>query len=138
MKALIEGGEVVESLRERILGRVSTVEMINPETGQLMFEANSLLDEDAVEAIEAVGLDEVKVRTPLTCETRYGLCARCYGRDLGRGLWDLRPGRCDCWSAGSIRNTSWVCVHDKLPPPGMSLDARAKVFATFQSLTLRK
>ena len=85
MKALIEGGEVVESLRERILGRVSTAEMINPESGQLMFEVNTLLDEDAVEAIEAVGLDEVKVRTPLTCETRYGLCARCYGRDLGRG-----------------------------------------------------
>ncbi len=85
MKALIEGGEVVESLRERILGRVSTTEIINPETGQLMFPVNSLLDEDAVEAIEAVGIDEVKVRTPLTCDTRYGLCANCYGRDLGRG-----------------------------------------------------
>src|SRR5215213_7597707 len=55
MKALIEGGEVVESLRERILGRVSTTEIINPESGQLMFPVNSLLDEDAVEAIEAVG-----------------------------------------------------------------------------------
>src|ERR1700704_2829402 len=85
MKALIEGGEVVESLRERILGRVSTTELINPESGQVMFPVNSLLDEDAVEAIEAVGLDEIKVRTPLTCETRYGLCAKCYGRDLGRG-----------------------------------------------------
>jgi DNA-directed RNA polymerase subunit beta' len=85
MKALIEGGEVVESLRERILGRVSTTELINPESGQLMFPVNTLLDEDAVEAIEAVGLDEIKVRTPLTCETRYGLCAKCYGRDLGRG-----------------------------------------------------
>ncbi len=85
MKALIEGGEVVESLRERILGRVSTTEVINPESGQIMFPVNSLLDEDAVEAIEGVGLDEIKVRTPLTCETRYGLCAKCYGRDLGRG-----------------------------------------------------
>jgi len=85
MKALIEGGEVVESLRERILGRVCTTEIINPESGQIMFPVNSLLDEDAVEAIEGVGLDEIKVRTPLTCETRYGLCAKCYGRDLGRG-----------------------------------------------------
>jgi len=85
MKALIEGGEVVESLRERILGRVSTTELINPESGQVMYPANTLLDEDAVEAIEAVGLDEIRVRTPLTCETRYGLCAICYGRDLGRG-----------------------------------------------------
>src|SRR5471030_479724 len=50
-----------------------------------MSPANTLLDEDAVEAIEAVGLDEVKVRTPLTCETRHGLCVQCYGRDLGRG-----------------------------------------------------
>jgi DNA-directed RNA polymerase subunit beta' len=85
MKALIEGGEVVESLRERILGRVCTTDIINPENGQVMSPANTLLDEDAVEAIESVGLDEIKVRTPLTCETRYGLCANCYGRDLGRG-----------------------------------------------------
>ena len=85
MKALIEGGEVVESLHERILGRVCATDVINPENSQIMFPANTLLDEEAVEAIEAVGLDEVKVRTPLTCETRYGLCANCYGRDLGRG-----------------------------------------------------
>jgi len=85
MKALIEGGEVVESLRERILGRVCTTEIVNPENGQVMYTANTLLDEDSVDSIESVGLDEVKVRTPLTCDTRYGLCANCYGRDLGRG-----------------------------------------------------
>ncbi len=50
-----------------------------------MFEAGTLLVEDVVDAIESLGIDEVKVRTPLTCETRYGLCAKCYGRDLGRG-----------------------------------------------------
>jgi len=85
MKALIEGGEVVESLRERILGRVCANDIINPESSQVLYPANTLLDEDAVDAIEAAGIDEVKVRTPLTCETRYGLCAKCYGRDLGRG-----------------------------------------------------
>ena len=85
MKALIEGGEVVEALRERILGRVATTEIVNPENGQVMYPASTLLDEDAVDAIEAVGLDEVKVRTPLTCDTRYGLCAKCYGRDLSSG-----------------------------------------------------
>ncbi len=85
MKALIEGGEVVESLRERILGRVCANDVINPESSKVMSPANALLDEDAVEAIEAAGIDEVKVRTPLTCETRHGLCAKCYGRDLGRG-----------------------------------------------------
>src|SRR6185295_18646892 len=86
MKALIEGGEVVESLRERILGRVAAADLYSPESGENLFEANNLLDEEAVDAIEAAGIDEVKVRTPLTCETRHGLCAKCYGRDLGRGV----------------------------------------------------
>src|SRR6187455_2467556 len=85
MKALIEGGEVVESLRERILGRVAGADIYSPESGENLFEAGNLLDEDTVDAIEAAGIDEVKVRTPLTCDTRHGLCAKCYGRDLGRG-----------------------------------------------------
>ncbi len=85
MKALVEGGEVVEPLRERILGRVAAVDIVNPESGETVFDAGRLLDEDAVETIETLGIDEVKVRTPLTCDTRYGLCAQCYGRDLGRG-----------------------------------------------------
>ena len=85
MKALIEGGEVVEPLRERILGRVCVEDIVNPDNQETMIEAGSLLDEDAVDLIESLGVDEVKVRTPLTCETRYGLCAQCYGRDLGRG-----------------------------------------------------
>jgi DNA-directed RNA polymerase subunit beta' len=85
MKALIEGGEVVEALRERILGRVAANDVVNPENSQVAFVAGTLLDEEAVERIETLGIDEVKVRTPLTCDTRYGLCAKCYGRDLGRG-----------------------------------------------------
>lgn len=85
MKALVEGGDVIEALRERILGRVAANDIVNPETGRVMYSAGVLLDEDAVDEIEVSGIDEVKVRTPLTCETRYGLCAKCYGRDLGRG-----------------------------------------------------
>ena len=85
LKALVEGGEVVEPLRDRILGRVSALDLFHPESGALLLSAGTLLDEDAVDAVEAAGIDEVKVRTPLTCETRYGLCAQCYGRDLGRG-----------------------------------------------------
>ena len=85
MKALVEGGEVVEALRERILGRVAAVDIVDPETGATLIEAGELLNEDQTDLIEAKGVDEVKVRTPLTCETRYGLCAKCYGRDLGRG-----------------------------------------------------
>jgi len=85
MKALIEGGSTVETLGERILGRVSVNDLIHPETGQTVYPGGTLLSEDEVEGIEALGIDEVKVRTPLACETRYGLCAKCYGRDLGRG-----------------------------------------------------
>jgi DNA-directed RNA polymerase subunit beta' len=86
MKAMVEGGEVIEPLRDRILGRVAGTDVVNPETQETMYEAGTLLDEDMVEEIERVGIDEVKVRTPLNCDTRYGLCAKCYGRDLGRGL----------------------------------------------------
>jgi len=85
MKALVEGGEVIEALRERILGRVVASDVVNPETSETLYEAGTLMNEDMVDNIEALGIDEVRVRTPLTCETRYGLCAKCYGRDLGRG-----------------------------------------------------
>src|SRR4051794_8943939 len=85
MKALVEGGEVVEALRERILGRVTASDVFDTENHEVLVPAGSLLDEDAVERIEKHGVDEVKVRTPLTCDTRFGICASCYGRDLGRG-----------------------------------------------------
>jgi len=85
MKALVEGGEVIEPLRELILGRVTALDVVNPETQETLYAAGTLLSEDEVEEIERLGIDEVKVRTPLTCDTRYGLCAMCYGRDLGRG-----------------------------------------------------
>jgi DNA-directed RNA polymerase subunit beta' len=85
MRALVEGGEVIESLRDRVLGRVTAVEVLHPETQEVVLGAVQMLDEDVLDRLEAVGVDEVKVRTPLTCTTRYGMCAKCYGRDLGRG-----------------------------------------------------
>jgi len=85
MKALVEGGEVIEPLRERILGRVAAVDIVDPYTQETAISAGTLLDEDMVDYIDRLGIDEIRVRTPLTCETRHGLCARCYGRDLGRG-----------------------------------------------------
>ena len=85
MKAIIEGGETIEALADRIFGRVAAADVINPETQETVFEAGTLLAEDHVELIEKLGIDEVKVRTALNCDTRYGLCAKCYGRDLGRG-----------------------------------------------------
>ncbi|MBC7205477.1 MAG: DNA-directed RNA polymerase subunit beta', partial [Methyloversatilis sp.] len=85
MKALVEGGEVIEPLRERVLGRVTAADVVNPETQETVIYAGELIDEDRCDLMDSLGVDEVKVRTPLTCETRYGLCAQCYGRDLGRG-----------------------------------------------------
>ncbi|HQU79204.1 MAG TPA: DNA-directed RNA polymerase subunit beta' [Azonexus sp.] len=85
VKALVEGGEVIEPLRERILGRVTGEDLVDPETQETVIFSGTMLDEDLVDLIDRLGIDEVKVRTPLTCETRYGLCAKCYGRDLGRG-----------------------------------------------------
>ncbi len=85
MRALVEGGEVIESLRDRVLGRVAATDIVNPETQDTIVPAGEMLDEDYLDLVEAAGIDEIRVRTPLTCETRYGMCAKCYGRDLGRG-----------------------------------------------------
>ena len=85
MRAIVEGGEVIESLRDRILGRTAADDVLHPETRAVLLQAGAMLEEDEIEMLEAAGVDEVKVRTALTCETRFGICAKCYGRDLGRG-----------------------------------------------------
>jgi hypothetical protein len=81
----IEGGEIIERLGERILGRVALEDIVDPYTGEVLVEANSEIDEDHVKIIENSGIDRVKIRSVLTCETRRGICALCYGRDLARG-----------------------------------------------------
>ena len=85
MRALVEGGEVIQALRDRVLGRVTATDVVNPDTHEVVLAAGTLLDERACDKLDELGIDMVKVRTPLTCDTRYGLCAKCYGRDLGRG-----------------------------------------------------
>ncbi len=85
MRALVEGGEVIQALRDRVLGRVTALDVENPDTNEVVIPAGTLIDEDYCDLIDKLGIDMIKVRTPLTCETRYGLCAKCYGRDLGRG-----------------------------------------------------
>ncbi|AMM25140.1 DNA-directed RNA polymerase subunit beta' [Variovorax sp. PAMC 28711] len=85
MRAIVEGGEVIESLRDRILGRSAAEDVLHPENRAVLLKAGEMFDEDNIEVLEAQGVDEVKVRTALTCETRFGICATCYGRDLGRG-----------------------------------------------------
>jgi DNA-directed RNA polymerase subunit beta' len=85
MKSVIQGGDVIESLRERVLGRVCANDIVDPDNGAILAAAGTLIDEQIVDKIDESNLDEVKVRTALTCDTRYGLCAKCYGRDLARG-----------------------------------------------------
>ena len=82
---LIEGGDVVEPLRERVLGRVTAVDLFRPGSSEVAVEAGTLLDERWVDRIEHIGIDEIRVRSPITCETRFGVCGACYGRDLARG-----------------------------------------------------
>ena len=85
MKAVVQGGYVIEPLRDRILGRVTAADVVDPSSNETLVEAGTLLNEQLVDLIDNSGVDEVKVRTPITCKTRYGLCAQCYGRDLARG-----------------------------------------------------
>jgi len=85
MAPLVEGGDVVEPLRERVLGRVVAQDLMTPGTEELLVEKGTLLDERWVTRLEEKGVDQVWVRSPITCETRYGVCAQCYGRDLARG-----------------------------------------------------
>jgi DNA-directed RNA polymerase subunit beta' len=82
---LEEGGEVIEKLGERVLGRVVLDDIFDPLTGEMLVEANEILDEEKVRAIENAGVSRVTIRSVLTCQTQRGICAKCYGRDLARG-----------------------------------------------------
>lgn len=85
MTPLIEGGDVVEPLHERVLGRVAAQDILTPSVGDVLVSAGTLLDERLVARIEEMTVDQVFVRSPITCESRYGICSACYGRDLARG-----------------------------------------------------
>jgi DNA-directed RNA polymerase subunit beta' len=85
MTPIIEGGDIVEPLRERVLGRVVAEDTMVPGSDELAVEAGTLLDETLVAKLEDLSIDQIKVRTAITCDSRYGVCAQCYGRDLARG-----------------------------------------------------
>ena len=85
MSPIVEGGDVVEGLGERVLGRVVAEDVMRPSGDAVVVEAGILIDEKLVKLLEQEGVDQVKVRSPITCQTRYGVCAQCYGRDLARG-----------------------------------------------------
>ena len=85
MRAVIEGGDIIEPLTERILGRTLTDDVISGKDNDIIVKKGVILDEDDVDKIEKAGIDQVKVRSALTCDTQPGICAACYGRDLARG-----------------------------------------------------
>tara|TARA_S200000501_G_scaffold378303_1_gene440273 strand:- start:4107 stop:8507 length:4401 start_codon:yes stop_codon:yes gene_type:complete len=85
MTPVIEGGDIIASLGERILGRVVATDVLHPETGEVVVAAGVMIDEGLVDTLEEAGVDEVLVRSAITCDTRHGVCSQCYGRDLARG-----------------------------------------------------
>ena len=85
MTPIIEGDEIIVPLKDQVLGRVLSVDVKKSRSRKPFAAAGTLLDERLVDRLEAAGIDEVRVRSPITCETRYGICSLCYGRDLGRG-----------------------------------------------------
>ena len=85
VRPVVDGGNVVVSSGERILGRTVQEDVLHPETGAVLIPKGKLVDENDVEAVEAAGVEQVKIRSVLTCDTKDGVCAACYGRDLARG-----------------------------------------------------
>ena len=87
----INGGDVIETLRDRILGRTAATDIIKPGSKEVLIPAGTLIDEKLCTLIESNKIDRVKVRSPITCKTKFGICAKCYGRDLARGH-QVNPG----------------------------------------------
>jgi len=85
VSALMEGGEIIETAGERVLGRVALEEILDPFTGEVLVGSNQDIDEALSEKIDRAGIESVSIRSVLTCKAKYGVCAKCYGRDLGHG-----------------------------------------------------
>ena len=85
MSPVLEGGEIIQPLGERVLGRVTVEPIVDPTNNDVLVEANGEITEDDIIAIDELGIEAIKIRTALTCKTRRGICVKCYGRDLARG-----------------------------------------------------
>src|SRR5207237_5520161 len=85
MTPLMEGGEIIEPLGDRVLGRVALEDVKDPFTGDVIVKANQEINEELVQRIDDAGLERIRIRSVLTCASRRGVCVMCYGRDLGRG-----------------------------------------------------
>ncbi|MDI6853405.1 MAG: DNA-directed RNA polymerase subunit beta' [Deltaproteobacteria bacterium] len=82
---LVEGGEIIERVQDRVLGRTALEDVLDPHTGEVIVQANEEIDEEAAERIDNAGIEKVWIRSVLTCQTKWGVCAKCYGRDLAHG-----------------------------------------------------
>ena len=87
ISSLVEAGEIIQPLGERILGRTTLEDVIDPFTNQVLVAANSLIDEETVELIDNSGIESIRMRSCLTCESQQGLCVKCYGRNLATNDW---------------------------------------------------
>ena len=85
MTPVIEGGDIIETLGDRILGRVVACDVTDAKDEETLVPAGTMIDEKWIEIIESHAIDSILVRSPITCESRHGICASCYGRDLARG-----------------------------------------------------
>jgi DNA-directed RNA polymerase subunit beta' len=85
VRPVVDGGNVIASIGERILGRTAQEDIVNPETGEVIVQKGRLINENDVDRVEKAGVEQVKIRSVLTCESEHGVCAACYGRDLARG-----------------------------------------------------
>jgi DNA-directed RNA polymerase subunit beta' len=85
MRAVVDGGDVIEPLSERVLGRTALDDIVDPLNGTVFTKAGQMIDEVAVEQMDKAGIEEIRIRSVLTCDTKMGVCAKCYGRDLARG-----------------------------------------------------
>ncbi|MBE6463644.1 MAG: DNA-directed RNA polymerase subunit beta' [Alphaproteobacteria bacterium] len=85
VRPVVDGGNVIASIGERILGRTTAEDILNPETGEVIVQKGKLVDENDVDMVQKAGVEQVKIRSVLTCQSEHGVCAACYGRDLARG-----------------------------------------------------
>src|SRR6185436_17044570 len=81
-RAIVESGEIIEPLRDRIIGRATLEKITDPFTGQMIVDVNDVMDDETSSSIQDAGIEKVKIRSVLTCASRRGVCAKCYGRDL--------------------------------------------------------
>ena len=116
-RALIESGEVTVSLGARVLGRTAAENVKNPATGKVIVKAGELMEEEQVEAIEEARVQEIRIRSALTCETRNGICAKCYGRDLARGT-PVNHGRGRRRHRRAVDRRAWHAAHHAHLPFG--------------------